>query len=373
MQRPGVPLRPRAVARRSWPADPYEVLVFHDAPLSDAQREAVEWIERSSGPVYPHANCTVVDVDLSGEVSETMREVWARLEAPPLPCTALRYPGDTAFRLAFLPMPLTMDNVKRILDSPARRELAKRIFAGDSAVWVVLESGDAKADDEACALLQSRIDELESTLVLPGAVAGTFGADIVDVSTGPEIGISFSILRVSRDDPAEEAFAAMFLYSEPGLLGYDDKPMAFPVYGRGRALYALVGKGINERNIRGACEFLTGACSCEVKALNPGVDLLVAADWDAAVTESWVDADLPPLVGVSELVTRAGSYVEASVTPEPSGDAKTMSPGGMNAMERDSAASEKKGGLMRNILIAVGALILVIVAVSAGIGLKKDA
>src|SRR5262249_34009543 len=34
-----------------------------------------------------------------------------------------------------------------------------------------------------------------------------------------------------------------------------------------------------------AAVFLTGRCSCQVKRLNPGVDLLVSADWDSIFAE----------------------------------------------------------------------------------------
>ncbi len=43
----------------------------------------------------------------------------------------------------------------------------------------------------------------------------------------------------------------------------------------------MLGKGINAETIQDAAKFLCGACSCLVKRLNPGVDLLMAADWDA--------------------------------------------------------------------------------------------
>ena len=52
------------------------------------------------------------------------------------------------------------------------------------------------------------------------------------------------------------------------------------IFGRGRALDALIGKGINADTIAEAAKFLCGACSCQVKRLNPGVDLLIAANWD---------------------------------------------------------------------------------------------
>jgi hypothetical protein len=44
-----------------------------------------------------------------------------------------------------------------------------------------------------------------------------------------------------------------------------------------------VGKGITATNISEACAFLTAACSCQVKAMNPGTDLLTSVDWSRAV------------------------------------------------------------------------------------------
>jgi hypothetical protein len=58
--------------------------------------------------------------------------------------------------------------------------------------------------------------------------------------------------------------------------------MVFPLFGRGRAMPALVGAGITPENIKDAAAFLAGPCSCEVKRDNPGVDLLLTADWERA-------------------------------------------------------------------------------------------
>jgi len=62
---------------------------------------------------------------------------------------------------------------------------------------------------------------------------------------------------------------------------YAREPLAFPIYGRGLILYALVGAGINPWTISEAASFVTGPCSCEVKAGNPGTDMLLTLDWDA--------------------------------------------------------------------------------------------
>jgi hypothetical protein len=56
------------------------------------------------------------------------------------------------------------------------------------------------------------------------------------------------------------------------------------VYGRGRALFSCLGEGIHPDNLVQDIEFITGACSCTVKEQNPGVDLLVQYDWEAAAS-----------------------------------------------------------------------------------------
>ncbi|HEY7425207.1 MAG TPA: hypothetical protein VH682_13330, partial [Gemmataceae bacterium] len=76
------------------------------------------------------------------------------------------------------------------------------------------------------------------------------------------------------------------------------EPMVFPVFGRGRALEGLIGKGINADTIENAAQFLCGACSCLIKRLNPGVDLLIAADWDAVIEDrDAVQPTMPSLKG----------------------------------------------------------------------------
>ncbi len=53
------------------------------------------------------------------------------------------------------------------------------------------------------------------------------------------------------------------------------------IYGRGRALFSSLGKGIQRDNLIQDVEFITGACSCTVKEQNPGVDLLMSYNWNA--------------------------------------------------------------------------------------------
>ena len=74
-------------------------------------------------------------------------------------------------------------------------------------------------------------------------------------------------------------FREILLSSEDDLKDFDE-PIAFAVFGRGRAMPALVGKGINNAMIDDACTFLSGPCSCQVKRQNPGFDILTSVNWD---------------------------------------------------------------------------------------------
>ncbi|MBM3854290.1 MAG: hypothetical protein FJ399_14210, partial [Verrucomicrobia bacterium] len=112
--------------------------------------------------------------------------------------------------------------------------------------------------------------------------------------------MSFSTLRLSRRDEAEGVLVQLLLHTEPDLAA-SREPIAFPVFGQGRVLHALVGRGINAENIDETAHFLTGACSCVVKEENPGSDLLFAVDWVRLVEPLLrADHEAPPLPGLAE-------------------------------------------------------------------------
>lgn len=50
--------------------------------------------------------------------------------------------------------PMSEANVRVMLDSPVRRELMKRLLAGQSAVWLLIESGNAAKDDAAAKVIE---------------------------------------------------------------------------------------------------------------------------------------------------------------------------------------------------------------------------
>jgi len=252
-------------ALERWHSSPYEVVVFHRGPLTEEGKAALNALRQSG------ANVDVDRVDVSEPVPEKRKALLAKLNLE-LPCLAANYPGSEILAWSG---PLTKDAAARLTDSPARKEILRRLLSGESAVWILLDCGDKAKDDAAAALLEKELKNLEQQLKLPKAAA-----DDPPLLSEVPMRIAFSVFRLSRTDPAEKALVTMLLNSDTGLEG----PIAFPVFGRGRALWAMAGKGLNADMISEAGMFLTGACSCEAKELNPGVDLLFAADWEAGLS-----------------------------------------------------------------------------------------
>lgn len=318
-------------ALERWPADLYDITVFHRGPLAPGDRAALEELEKSSSDA-PYANLEVTTVDLAGELEEPTQKLWETQAAPEPPWTVVRYPKELETEQVVWSGPLGASAVRKLLHSPVRREVARRILRGNAAVWILLESGNKKKDDAAAGLLETHLKELEKTLDLPELFAEDFGTDPEDV---PELGISFSTIRLSRSNPEEQMFVKMLLGPDPEL-GKLAEPVAFPVFGRGRLLCALAGEQIDEENVEAVCSFLVGPCSCQVKAMNPGVDLLMSVDWDGLITgELAIDEALPPLTGFSELAALAAEGAE-----RPDG-----APAGEGQPE------EGPGSLVRNVLI----------------------
>lgn len=293
-------------ALERWPPEPYEVYVFHRGPLSGASAEALKRLREETAANTYSGLVRLRVIDLAGEQNEAAAKIWQKHSSAALPHLVVRYPDFYRIPIDVWSVPLTDESVGLLLDSPARRQVARRILEGDSAVFVLLEIGDAKQDDAAARLLESELKELEKALKPPAPPDGFWDDPIYDAQGPPPLAIKFSVLRLSRSDAAERVLINMLLGSEPDLHELKE-PMAFPIFGRGRALCALVGKGINVENLEEICAFLAAPCSCIVKYQNPGVDLFFTVDWDAALAgeESAIPEVKPPeLTGFSDFVPK---------------------------------------------------------------------
>ena len=197
--------------------------------------------------------------------------------------------------------PLNAESVGNLIDSPIRQEIAKRLVGGESAVWIFVPCGDPKQDKVALDNLTRFVQQNEQSLELPEQEEVEDEQALLE-QVAIDLRLDFSILTLRRDDPKEQFLLKMLLASEPDLEGLD-QPMAFPVLGRGRVLYALVGKGISELTIGLASRFIIGPCSCQVKNQNPGFDLLMAVDWEKKIGTAKLSDPLPETSAAPVLLT----------------------------------------------------------------------
>jgi hypothetical protein len=341
-------------ALERWPAAIYEIVVFHEGPLNGEDASVVSWLEQSSFENKLSANFLVNTVDLSTEMDDSTRALWQSLDLSRLPLLVVRQPESGIYRGSVWSGQLSWDTAKKIVDSPSRREISKRIMDGEAAVFVLVESGNPAYDDDAAKIISEQLSQAEKELPLPSQFLELADLEELEASPTP----NFSVVQVSRDDPAEDVFVNMLMYCEPGLFEYQSDPLAFPIYGRGRALYALAGRGITRENIYYACSITIGPCSCTVKDSNPGIDMLMVADWDAGIGKSWIDKEIP-LVGLGTFTRMAGDNESLGNTESMPLESVTT-----GSTDNDSETEACSNILVRNVFIACGAVVVTIIPLS---------
>lgn len=281
-------------ALERWPADLYEVVVVHEGPLGQEDRGRLELLEQSQSESIVSANFKARAVDVSSTQDQQLIELWKEQGEEGQPMMAVFYPRnarEVPDRLVGT-SPFNDEAIGRLVDSPVRQAVAKKLLEGDSAVWIFVPSGHAEQDETALKTLKEQIKKNEQELELPPQ--DEIEADeFFRAETPIELRIGFSIVTLDRADPKEQHLLQMMMGSEPDLESLDE-PMAFPVIGRGRVLYALVGRGIFRDTIAMASSFVVGPCSCQVKDQNPGFDLLMAVDWDDELGGEVISDPPPP-------------------------------------------------------------------------------
>jgi len=301
-------------ALERWRPDPYRFVLYHRGPLSAADLETIRPLEEQQDKALANVVLRAIDVaDFDqpaaegDEQSALDRRLFAALGEVSLPRLAVHYPEHLRIDQPVWSGAPGREAIASLLDSPVRQELIKRLAEGQTAVWLLLEPAAGGA--ASATLLETELNKLEQELKLPELTSAP--EDTLLVNT--PLKVDFSLLRVRRDDPAEQELVAMLIHSEPDLAERSDA-MVFPIFGRGRALLALIGAGITAKNIHDTASFLVSACSCEVKELNPGFDLLLAADW-----EKRLSADGVPIAAPAAAAAPAGPPV---LVPIPTGAAQ---------------------------------------------------
>jgi hypothetical protein len=342
-------------ALERWEVDPYEIVVFQRKPLSAEQDALLAGMEKAGRDGL--ANLTVNRVNLAGEVPAPLRSLWDVQKNPTSPWMVLRYPQQLGIETPAWAGGLSAESVATLLDSPARRDIAQKLLSGDAVVWLLLESGDQKQDDQAERLIETETSKLQQILKLPEP-----SPQDPPMNANLPLKIAFSTVRVRRSDPAERVLVNLLLNWNPKLLPAQEA-MLFPIFGRGRVIPPAIGPEIRAEAMREMAEFLTGPCSCQIKEMNPGYDLLLTANWSSLVGYQEVQLPEPPaLVSLSQFADAA-----ANKAPTPPTQA-AVPPAAASAPPAPIAPDP----LVRNLMMVLGAGVCFLAAMTFVLKLRAN-
>ncbi len=339
-------------ALERWAPDLYEISVLYDQDLSEKQITLLEPLLEKEASKPEGFNYVIRLIDLREEPgAPVVRHLAEKPES--FPALVLQYPLTASRPQSLWTGPLTNESIQLLLSSSNLETICQQLVNHVSAVWVFLDSGNKERDDQVFQQFQKDMQWLQDDLTLPQLKENAERESIyLDEELKSQLAISFSIVRMSRDDPEEQILTAMMLGSEPDLPLYADQPMVFPIFGQGRLLYALIGDGINRDTMQTAGQFMVGPCSCQIKDDNPGLDLMTPIVWANHLDIQMVrDRPLPAPIPALGGVNATGELVATQPVEMP--------------------PPQKTNLVLINSFYAVGALLAISVAVSAILALRS--
>ena len=282
-------------ALERWQPDTCELIVFHDAEFSSRDQEFVAKLKSEVGDKDGMANANLV-VSKVEDMNESYQHVWETLrdeQGASLPYVVVRTKLGRGTTINHWHGSLGAARSANLLRSPVRKELNRRLVRGDSIVWLLLQSPDNKRTQAAKKLLNQTFKTLKTKVSLPEGI-GLPGSELH--SEVPLL-VQFSVLEIDPSDDQEQFLVQLLTGFEPRAVS-DGEPILVPVFGRGRALEVIPARDLDSRLIEDVTLFLSAACSCQVKAQNPGFDLLMTADWDTQLFGE--DGQRPPPAKVAD-------------------------------------------------------------------------
>ena len=283
-------------ALQRWKPNSHLAVIFHRGPLSKDQSA----VRKNLTAQARQANLAVRTVDLNIDLDPWAPEFYTSGDLPrmvllqPPKGSGSSAPQSWGADHMVWSAPVNKASAAAIIDSPIRRKISDAIRSGQSVVWVMLDSGDAKKDAAAAGLTKRVLAKLAGKLKIVKPNPKIVGPA---KSKLPELRLAFSMIRVSRANLKERVLVELLLSSGKGLR--DAKgPMLFPVIGRGRVMGSLVDKDISEDNITKFAGALVGPCSCALKTqLASALDLLISADWTTAAKPKSTAKSSPKTAG----------------------------------------------------------------------------
>ena len=321
-------------ALERWERDFYQVLVVKNGELTEEEADLALKLQSLTVNNGGSMNMSLSIINLKD--NEKLSEVSSADSAlktldTEVPQLVLLSPKAMKMNKVLWSDIYSQKSVSQLVKSASNMDAINKVLKGVSTVFFFLDSGNVAKDNAAFSLLQECKDKLKNTLTIPAGIIDVTGevsgsedaAELKDLDpsnqleSGIPLTIAFETIRISKeyDDPV---LRSILMGIENDLYEYKNEPMIFCFFGRGRILPPLIGEGINKANITEAAQYLCGACSCEIKAQNPGMDYLTNFDWQSFIEGNSVtdDKSLPALTGIGDIIISGGG--SNSVLPESS-------------------------------------------------------
>jgi hypothetical protein len=268
-------------ALERWTSDDYEVIVFcQGADNRDAEglSEFCEAVEKQSSVNEGPMNAKLVKIDVEKPMASEYESLWKAIQSHRgfrLPYVAVRLQTSNGRTVDAWHGPFETGLESQLIDSPLRRDLAKSMMKGHSIVWLILASGNQESDSQLKRQIAEQAKILETELQLPEGI-GLPGSELY--AEVPLV-LKFSAMELDRNAEQEKLLVHMISNFHPDLAA-SGQAMIAPIFGRGRMLEVIPASQFTPELMRDLTMFMCGACSCQVKDRNPGVDLPLAFRWD---------------------------------------------------------------------------------------------
>ena len=275
-------------ALERWNVDRYTMVVMIDGEPDQEVAKAIKRITEASATEAANIEVQVIDIaELSTQQQWQLEDFDPAVETPHL---QVFYPERSGSRRLCWEGAFTSAVAEKWLSSPLRSKVADELVAGASAVFVLVECEDSKINQQVEETVRIGVTQAMAEITIPEGVIPRLGANEY-LQQHPEaslddvlrcdvpLKVDFQITRLASDNHSEFALRAM----GNGLAASSSGPWLIPIFGRGRMLDTIDARELTAQTVMNACQYMVGECSCTVKTQNPGVDLLMSANWSESL------------------------------------------------------------------------------------------
>ena len=269
-------------ALENWPADTIEVAVFLPTAASEEQRALLDHVKSLQQFQGGTVNGNLWEFETGAEMPDWAKEMWTKesTKANGQPWVVLVDNNGRRGPRILDQGPLTSATIASMFDSPARRQAVSAILSGKAWSWIIV-SADPAARQELEGKITAAMETVRKNTELPSAEEMLNDPARPNRPMSPlPLNLETGVFFIDPADAREKGLLAQMNY-DPATEAAG--PALYAVFGQGRVIGPLVGKELASESLTDLAFFLAGPCACQIKEMNPGFDVIVAADWGAVI------------------------------------------------------------------------------------------